>query len=56
MAERGFRQAADTAAVPDAMLLLKRQTRNTNRAVVVVSPAHVPTDSRRFSASVSSVR
>jgi hypothetical protein len=47
-AEHGFRQVADTAAIPDAMLLLKRQTWNTNRAVIVVSPGLIPTDFRGF--------
>ncbi|WP_395749351.1 hypothetical protein [Prosthecobacter sp.] len=44
MGEHGFVQVADMAAIPDAILLLKRQSLNTNRAVVVVSPAEVPAD------------
>jgi hypothetical protein len=43
--EYGFRRVPDCAkAIPDANLLLKRQTWNTNRAIVVVSLAQIPTD------------
>jgi hypothetical protein len=48
MAEHGFRQVTDTATIPDAMLLLKRQTWNTNRAIVVVSPAQPPSNLRDY--------
>jgi hypothetical protein len=44
MANRGFRQVLGTAAISDAMLLLKRQTWNANRAIVIVCPAQIPTD------------
>lgn len=44
MAEHGFRQVTDTTSIPDATLLLKRQTWNTNRAIVVVRPAEIPAD------------
>jgi hypothetical protein len=44
MAEQGFSQVSDIRAVPDATLLLKRQTWNTNRAMVVVSLAQAPSD------------
>jgi hypothetical protein len=44
-----FRPVHDpTTAFPDAVLLLKRQTFNTNRAVVVVTPAQVPEDFGRY--------
>ena len=48
MAEHGFRQVTDLKAIPDAALLLKRQTWNTNRAIVVVSPANPPSDTRGY--------
>ncbi len=44
MAEHGFGKVADTVAIPDAMLLLKRQTWNTNRAIIVVCPSQAPND------------
>jgi hypothetical protein len=40
----GFRQVANTSGIADAKLLLKRQTWNSNRAVVVVFPAQMPAD------------
>ena len=41
----GFVPVADPAStIPDAILLLRRQTWNTNRAVVVVAPAALPPD------------
>lgn len=42
MAEHGFRPVVDLSRIPDAVLLLKRQTWNTNRAIVVVCPASPP--------------
>jgi hypothetical protein len=44
MAEQGFSEVSDMRALPDATLLLKRQTWNTNRAIVVVSPTETPSD------------
>lgn len=44
MAEHGFRQVTDIEQIPDTTLLLKRQTWNTNRAIVVVSLAQIPAD------------
>ncbi len=45
MGAHGFREVADAAkAIPDADLVLKRQTWNTNRAIVVVSLPEVPAD------------
>jgi hypothetical protein len=44
MDDHGFHRVTDTSSIPDATLLLKRQTWNTNRAVVVVAPAQPPTD------------
>ncbi|MDA3963490.1 MAG: hypothetical protein PF961_22120 [Planctomycetota bacterium] len=44
MNKHGFRQVADTATIPTATLLLKRQTWNTNRAIVVVSLDQTPDD------------
>ncbi|GEP40795.1 hypothetical protein [Brevifollis gellanilyticus] len=43
MAGYGFRPVADLSGIPDAVLLLKRQTWNTNRAIVVVCPGSPPT-------------
>ncbi len=43
MTGHGFRQVVDLSEIPDAVLLLKRQTWNTNRAIVVVCPASPPT-------------
>jgi len=49
MAGYGFREVPECArAIPDAQLLLKRQTWNTNRAIVVVSPGQVPADVRAY--------
>jgi hypothetical protein len=48
MAECGFRPVADTRNIPDAALLLKRQTWNTNRAVVVVSSDQPPADTAEY--------
>jgi hypothetical protein len=48
MANHGFRQVPGTTAISDAMLLLKRQTWNTNRAIVIVCPAQIPTDIRDY--------
>lgn len=44
-----FRRVDD----PNSDLLLKRQTFNTNRAVVVVSPSSVPADFRTYMNAVS---
>jgi len=45
LAAHGFREVARPAeSVPDAQALLRRQTLNTNRAVVVVAPASTPQD------------
>jgi len=44
LAGLGFRKVADTRKIADATLLLKRQTWNTNRAVVVVSLSRPPDD------------
>lgn len=44
MAGHGFRRVADSSGIADVVLILKRQTLNTNRAVVVVSPAQPPAD------------
>ena len=45
MGAHGFREVAGAArSIPDADLVLKRQTWNTNRAIVVVSLAEVPVD------------
>lgn len=45
LALHGFREVARPSEfVPDAQVLLRRQTLNTNRAVVVVAPASVPQD------------
>ncbi len=45
MAVHGFRAVPEaSSAIPDVELLLKRQTWNTNRAIVVVSLAEVPSD------------
>ncbi len=44
LSAHGFSQVSELQGVPDAVLLLKRQTWNTNRAVVVVTPAQVPAD------------
>jgi hypothetical protein len=48
MANHGFRQVPGTTAISDAMLLLKRQTWNTNRAIVIVCPTQIPTDIRDY--------
>lgn len=48
LSDHGFRQVAETKGIPDATLLLKRQTWNTNRAVVVVSPSELPADIRGY--------
>lgn len=48
MAEHGFRSVPITAALSDVTLLLKRQTWNTNRAIVVACPAQIPTDIRAY--------
>jgi hypothetical protein len=49
LAKHRFREVPDpSTAFPDAVLLLKRQTFNTNRAVVVVNPAKVPEDFGRY--------
>jgi hypothetical protein len=45
MALQGFRAVAGASnAIPDVELLLKRQTWNTNRAIVVVALPEVPSD------------
>jgi hypothetical protein len=44
MAEHSFGQVANIKNIPDAVLLLKRQTWNTNRAIIVVSPKQIPSD------------
>ncbi len=45
MAVHGFREVAEASnSIPDVELLLKRQTWNTNRAIVVVSLSEVPSD------------
>ena len=45
MGAQGFREVAGAAqAIPDADLVLKRQTWNTNRAIVVVGLPKVPVD------------
>ncbi|MCF6287368.1 MAG: hypothetical protein L3K26_19635 [Candidatus Hydrogenedentes bacterium] len=44
MASHGFRHVAASRAIPDVEILLKRQTWNTNRAVVVVSLPEAPPD------------
>ena len=49
LAVHRFRRVDD----PISDLLLKRQTFNTNRAVVVVSPASVPADFRAYMNAVS---
>jgi hypothetical protein len=49
LASHRFRRVDD----PTSDLLLKRQTFNTNRAVVVVSPATVPADFRTYMNAVS---
>jgi hypothetical protein len=48
LAAHGFQPVADTTTIPDARLLLKRQTWNTNRAIVVVSRPHLPEDLRAY--------
>jgi hypothetical protein len=48
LATHGFRRVADVSGIPNASLLLKRQTWNTNRAVVVVSPRQSPGDIRAY--------
>lgn len=48
MAEHGFRSVPVTAALSDVTLLLKRQTWNTNRAIVVACPAKIPPDIRVY--------
>jgi hypothetical protein len=48
MANHGFREVPGTAAISDAILLLKRQTWNTNRAIVIVCPTQIPTDIRDY--------
>ena len=48
MAVHGFRRIADETGIADAVLILKRQTWNTNRAVVVVSPSQPPADIRGY--------
>ncbi len=48
MAEHGFRQVADTCGIPDTVLILKRQTWNTNRAIVVVALAQPPADTQAY--------
>lgn len=42
--EHGFRRVLDIERVIDATLVLKRQTWNTNRALVVVRPQSIPED------------
>lgn len=44
LAAHGFRQVANISGIADAALLLKRQTWNTNRAIIVVSPEQTPGD------------
>jgi hypothetical protein len=45
MAVHGFREVAEASkAIPNVELLLKRQTWNTNRAIVVVALPEVPSD------------
>lgn len=44
LSEHGFQQVTNTDGLTDIKLLLKRQTWNTNRAVVVVSPQEMPPD------------
>lgn len=46
MREHGFQSVANLANLPDVTLLLKRQTWNTNRAIVVTSPEQAPADLR----------
>ena len=49
MATHGFRQVpSPVRAVPSAELLLKRQTWNTNRAIIVVCPQTPPPDFIRY--------
>lgn len=48
MAEHGFRQVSDTCGILDTVLILKRQTWNTNRAIVVVALAQPPVDMRAY--------
>ena len=48
LAEFGFRQVEDFSAVCDAVMLLKRQTLNMNRAVVVVQATEMPADFRSY--------
>ncbi|WP_395742025.1 hypothetical protein [Prosthecobacter sp.] len=48
MTEHGFVRVDGIASIPDALLLLKRQTWNTNRAIVVVSPDEPPADFRAY--------
>lgn len=48
MAEQGFRSVPVTAVLSDVTLLLKRQTWNTNRAIVVACPARIPADIRVY--------
>lgn len=44
MAEHGFRSVTINASLSDVTLLLKRQTWNTNRAIVVACPPQIPAD------------
>ena len=54
LATHGFVEVSDlSTTIPDGNILLKRQTWNTNRAVVFVSPPSVPED---FSSYVRSLR
>jgi hypothetical protein len=48
MAMHGFRSVPITTAHSDVTLLLKRQTWNTNRAIVVACPAQIPPDVRAY--------
>lgn len=46
--DHGFRRVLDVERIPDATLVLKRQTWNTNRAVVVIRPQSIPEDFSKY--------
>jgi hypothetical protein len=48
MVEHGFTCVNNTAALPDGALLLKRQTWNTNRAILVICLEQIPADIRSY--------
>ena len=48
LADHGFCEVADTSGIPGVTLLLKRQSWNTNRAVVVVALDQAPTDMHAY--------